>query len=453
MFDFLIQHTPLLYFTQSLWRDEAYSILVAQRPLGTTLAKLSFEPPVYYILLHYWMKLFGNSEIATRSLSFLGFALATIVVIVWAEKLFRRHWLSWYLPVFFFFNPMLLYYAFEVRTYGWYIFFTTLSYYSYHQKRWVLLVLSTVLGFYTHTYFIFVPLSQTAHWFLSERKKVLTLLKTHGFKAFVGIPFVRSGLVALAVMMPWLWKMVGETAKLRESWYFPVNIQLVASALGNMFLGYEGTPGHLWRPTAYLSAALLVVFALAMRPTKTRTRNAYFLMAIVLPLVIVVGVSFIKPMFVNRYLIPVTIAEVLLLVSSIESIRSSLWQRLAAATLLAGVLAFNLWYPSKHAKVDIRASLRQIRVMLGPGDIILARSPLVFFESIYYSPDPARVFLYNPHRVAFPWYVGDSIVSSSQMTDTFPSYPARAFLVYEDGSFDISYTLALPLAGGRKTAK
>ena len=88
MLNFLLNHSPLLYFTQSFWRDEVFSVLVAQQPISSYFTKLSFEPPLYYLLLHGWIKLWGTSEIAARSLSLVGLMLATIVVIHWAEKLF-----------------------------------------------------------------------------------------------------------------------------------------------------------------------------------------------------------------------------------------------------------------------------------------------------------------------------------------------------------------------------
>ena len=104
MFQFIIQHSPLLYFTQSLWRDEVYSLYMAAKPIPFFVSHLSFEPPFYYLLLHFWIQLFGMSEIAGRSLSFVAFGGATVIVIFWAEKLFKKHWLSWWLPVFFLFS-------------------------------------------------------------------------------------------------------------------------------------------------------------------------------------------------------------------------------------------------------------------------------------------------------------------------------------------------------------
>ena len=439
MMNWLLNHSPLLYFTQSLWRDEAFSVLVAERPLSFLVTKLGFEPPVYYILLHFWMKIFGNGEIAIRSLSLLAMTLATIVVIHWAEKLFKRSFLSWYLPVFFFFNPMLLYYAFEVRTYAWMVLFTVLSFFFYSEKKWKHYTLATILGFYTHTYFLFVPVAQAFHWVFLHRDKFRRRSLTGLWKE----PMVRSLTVSAAVIAPWLWKVAREASMLKHAWYFPVNFNLVKSVLGNMFLGYEGTPWYAWQYTAWLSLIILALFGIAAADKKKRERNTLFLFGVFIPLIIVIGVSFIKPLFVNRYLIPVTVAQVFLVAAALEAIRNATIRKLTASVFLLSVIGFNLWYPKEHAKLDIRTTLSQVNELAGPNDVTLAETPLIFFESIYYSEDRSRVFLYNPNNVAFPWYVGGIIVSDDQMAQDLPMYPVRAFLVHEDGSFSISYRAPL----------
>lgn len=435
MINFLLQHSPLLYFTQSFWRDEAFSVLVAERPITFLITKLGFEPPVYYILLHVWMKIFGNGEIAVRSLSLLAMTLATIVVIKWAEKLFGRHFLSWYLPVFFFLNPMLLYYAFEVRTYAWIVLFTVLSLSYYSEKRWHGFTLATILGFYTHSYFLFVPFTQAAHWVLTHPK----MLKRRTLKGWWKEPAVRSFAIAALAIAPWLWKVAQEAMRLKQAWYFPVNGNLVMSVIGNMFLGYEGTPWYLWKYTAYFSILLLGLFILSLSPKATRARNLLFFLMVFIPLTLVIGVSFVKPLFVNRYLIPVSVAQVFLVVFAIEAIRKTILQRLVAFAFLLFVIGFNLWYPAEHAKLDIRSTFTHVNALIGQNDVIYAQSPLVFFESIYYSSDRSRVFLYNPYNVAFPWYVGDIIVSPENMAQDLPMYPTRAFLIHENGTFTITY--------------
>lgn len=437
MIDFLLHHTPLLYAIQSLWRDEAFSILVAEKPLSFIYLHLGFEPPVYYTLLHFWMKIFGQSEIAARSLSLVGFVLATYVIIVWSEKLFKKHWLSWFLPVFFFLNPMLLYYAFEVRTYAWYTFFAVASMYLYTQKNWPWYVAASVLGFYTHDYMIVLIFAQGVHWLFVD----YGIHNIRRIKKLVVQPMFRSFAAVGILTAPWLVKIALEAHRLKSSWYFPVNFQLVGSVLGNMFLGYEGTPWYLWKYTPYLSAILLTLFILALLPKATRKRNLFLFFAALIPLVVIVGISFAKPLFVNRYLVPVSAAEVLLVGLGIASMRRRAIQALVAVLFLAFVVWFNLWYPPQHAKLDIRTSMLQVNALRGKQDVVFAESPLIFFESIYYSSDRNKVFLYNPGGSPFPWYVGDVIVSPSQMAKDLPTYPSRAFLIHENGTFDIVYNV------------
>ncbi len=439
MLQFLFQHTPLLYFTQSVWRDEAFSVLIAIRPISFIVTHVSFEPPFYYILLHFWIKIFGQSEIALRSLSLAAFALATAIVIAWSEKLFRKHWLSWWLPIFFFFNPMLLYYGMEGRTYGWYILFATLSLWAYTERRWVLFTFATILGFYTHSYFLIVPFAQCAHYLFSHKKELFH----HGPKILFRDPFIRAGIVAAVFIAPWFVVLVHEASIFKQLWYFPVDANLVGSVLGNLFLGYEGTPWYLWTFTKILSFLILGFSFFALRSKKNRTTVWLLLAQMYLPLIIVIGISFFKPLYVNRYVIPVSIAEVFIITLAIFRIQNATVQKIIAGLFLLFILVFNIWYPDKHAKLDIRTTLQQINAVKTKTDVVMADNPLVFFETIYYSTDRNRVFLYNPDNNPFPWYVGGVLISPSQMVATYPPYPIRAFIVHTNGTFDVVFRRAL----------
>ncbi|MDO8452030.1 MAG: hypothetical protein Q7S76_04145 [bacterium] len=432
LLNFILHHTPILYLTQSVWRDEAFSILLSQKPLWETLPKLTFEPPLYYILLHFWIKIFGSSEIAVRSLSLLGFSLSILLVILWSEKRFRNHWLSWYVPLFFFLNPMLLYYAFEVRAYGWYIFFITASSFAYSEKRWKWYAISGILGFYTHVYMGILIGVQTLHHILTERHALMKMFRD---------PMIRAlGIIGIFTI-PWLIRIFFDLTKLRNSWYFPVDAQLVRSVLGNLFVGYEGTPGGYWGYTAILSILFLVLCLVAWRSPHHKNSTRYFILASTLSPLFVIGISLIKPLFVNRYVIFITVSEICVIAFALEQIKPSIVQKLLAGLLLCFVVFINLWYPSKHPKLPIRATINEIETLKQPTDLIFANSPLIFFETIYYSKNKNSVYLYNPSGSAFPWYVGDIIVSDSQMRDKLSRYPIRSFVVNEDGTYDVRYDL------------
>jgi mannosyltransferase len=446
--DFILKNTPLLYLTQSLWRDEAFSVLTSEGSILSFIGKLNFEPPVYYVLLHFWIKLFGTSEIAVRSLSLVSFLLATCIVVFWAEHVFKKHWIAYLTPFLFFFNPMLLYYAFEVRAYGVLMFFATLSLYAYSTKRYKLLAVANIFAFYTHSFALFIPLVQLLHYGITH----LTTKHFFTLKHLVKDHFLRSFIIWTLAISPWMVILLQEFAKSRQGWYFPVDLQLVLSVLGNMFTSYDGTPGNHWQYTRLLSLFLLPVLLFNLKDKKNRIETTYLNMAIFVPLIIVIGVSFIKPLFVNRYLIFVTIAQIMAISYTIYTIKHKYAQILLAAVFIILTAGINLYLPAKKPKLDIRSTLYEANAIRTNKDILLVTSPLIFFEAQYYTRDRSRVYLYNPDNVAFPWYVGDSAFDKKQMTTQLPEYPTRAVVVGMDQSISIQYRLPPQSSFSKHTA-
>ena len=246
-------------------------------------------------------------------------------------------------------------------------------------------------------------------------------------------------------MAPWLSLVITRGTRATDTWYFPVDLQLVKSVLGNVFLGYEGTPWFLWKNTQFLSLVLLIFFLLTLKSSRERRRNLFFLFMVFIPLTVVIGISLVKPLFVNRYLIPVAAAEVFLLVFFLEIISPDLFKKLLAAGYLVLAIGFNLWYPAEHPKVDVRRAIREVNFLKGKDDLIYAESPLVYFETLYYSRNRQQVYLYNHHNSPFPWYLGEGIFSRERSAADFPSYPVRAFVIHENGTFSVAYRTPVTL--------
>lgn len=73
-----------------LWRDELTSWTIAERPLGTMFAtgrRIDGSLLAYYLVLHGWIKLFGDSAVAMRSLSVLAMAGAAVCVTLTGQRL------------------------------------------------------------------------------------------------------------------------------------------------------------------------------------------------------------------------------------------------------------------------------------------------------------------------------------------------------------------------------
>jgi hypothetical protein len=68
----LVFSVALRFWTPSpMWLDEALTVDIARAPLHLIPGLLRHDgaPPLYYVLLHFWMKVFGTSDLGARSLS------------------------------------------------------------------------------------------------------------------------------------------------------------------------------------------------------------------------------------------------------------------------------------------------------------------------------------------------------------------------------------------------
>jgi len=426
--EYLYTHTPLLYFTQSLWRDEAFSVLIAE-PGGWETIKMTavdYNPPLYYLILHFWMKIFGQSEISLRSLSFIFFIALLFVVYQFSRKVFKGKW-PYIVTALAAVNPMLVYYGFEARMYSLYAFLTTASMYFFYTKKWKNYIFFTVCALYTQPFTVFVPMAQGVYLFLTKKldKRMFLNLIT---------PFL--------FYLPWIYVILQQFQRSGQMWIYPINLNLIGSVLGNLFIGYEGTPWFLWTYTKIFSLLMVIIFAAAMVKKDQRRKNLLFFLWLFVPLTLVLGISYFKPIFVNRYVITVSVAEIFLLVLGILTIPWKKIRILSTVFLLSLSVFFLIYLPAFIKKVNIRNTFALVNKLARSDDLILARSPLVFFESLYYSQDRSRVFLYNPNRVQLPGYLGITLIPISKQTDTFPTYPKRAFMIYENGDFELNSYLS-----------
>ena len=115
----------------SYWLDELYSVTVygtANETISGAMNRVtrSVQLPLYYFVLYIWMAIFGDSEIATRSLSNLFIIGATICLFLTIRKLYGP-WLGVIVSLVFTLMFTTTYYGMETRGYAQSIFLTSLS--------------------------------------------------------------------------------------------------------------------------------------------------------------------------------------------------------------------------------------------------------------------------------------------------------------------------------------
>jgi hypothetical protein len=139
--------------------DEAINVLAATNKspfdLLTKYSLGDFHPPLYHVILYFWIKFFGNSEIAVRLPSVIFGLLTIYLTFLISELVFNnktislfKHKLSLkFLPALFLtFSGLHLYYSQEARMYSLAAFLTTLAIYVHLIKSHSLIrIVSIVL--------------------------------------------------------------------------------------------------------------------------------------------------------------------------------------------------------------------------------------------------------------------------------------------------------------------
>jgi hypothetical protein len=106
-----------------LWLDESQSVAIARLPLsghGTTLIeglRQDGSPPLYYLLLHGWIAVFGEGDRTVRGLSFV-LNLACIPPLWLLARRVVGHRAAWVAVLAFVTSPFAAYYASETRMYS-----------------------------------------------------------------------------------------------------------------------------------------------------------------------------------------------------------------------------------------------------------------------------------------------------------------------------------------------
>lgn len=142
--------------SQELWLDEAESWRIAASPdvVGSVLPNNT--PPLYYLLLHAWIGVFGDGRTALRLLSAVEGTLFVAAVMLWARTLFTRRvalWTGLWAAV----APMEIYYSQEARAYAQLTLLLAVTYTcvgnaaARNQRRWWLgAVGAATAALYTH---------------------------------------------------------------------------------------------------------------------------------------------------------------------------------------------------------------------------------------------------------------------------------------------------------------
>lgn len=397
---------------QSLWFDEIYSVLLAEHSWREiiSLTAEDVHPPLYYLLLKAWMSLFGDSDLAIRSLSavFLGLSVAGAGLL--ARRLFGAKTALLMLP-FVVFAPFLLRYGFEVRMYSFVSFIGVASSYvlvrlvdennkTNRRRLAVAYSLLVLAGMYSLYFMALVWLAHLA-WvaWLAYKDRNWQIIK----------PAVVAYTGAFMLFLPWLCVFISNLISSQESTISPVTHSL---SLDNL-IGIV-TFLFLYRPPWWFSAGVVAtiigvivsviylgVSAYKKASGEERRYLGLLLAYFMVPVVALVIITQPIPIYLERYVAHFAIGGYMALgvAAALLLRRGILVQKIVPAfigvVLLAGCYSlaqygnFNfqrLHTPSVASTVPLLDDCKN-------GTVIYAAGPQIFVELGYYIKDcPVRFF-------------------------------------------------------------
>lgn len=245
-----------------LWYDEAFSGLYAEKglpgmlatTLGSGMEAAAEEHPLgYYLLLWGWMRWFGESPFAIRSLSVLVGVITVAVVFFFTRRLFNPR-LAIYLTFLAAISPFQVHYSQEVRMYALLalcLLLCTWALWEGMQSNrwgwWLIFSLSAAMAQYVHHLAVFylAPLALTPLFFRNWRALGRLVIAAGG---------------AILLYLPWLVHLPGQFAKVQEAyWTQPPGLDRLITTLLS-FITNLPLPGR-WLAGALFISWLLFVLA------------------------------------------------------------------------------------------------------------------------------------------------------------------------------------------------
>jgi mannosyltransferase len=370
------------FISGQLWMDEAITIGISSHPLGQVPGLLRHDgsPPLFYLLLHFWMLAFGMSEAATHALPLL-FGLLTIPVALWAGwSLFGRR-VGLYAAVLFAFNAFLSQYAQETRMYelmGLLGLLATAAFmhaFVFRRRGYLALFIAALaLMLYTHAWGIFYAAASG-----------LTVLLLMRFSERP-LALLRDGLIcyfaAAVLFTPWIPNFIFQATHTGAPWAPPPRFG-APILLSRDVLGGD-------RVTAAMALGTLAGFIGAGLRPRRRSIEAQALWALLAIPILTLALAWIasqfNPAFVARYFAPVLGAILLLVAWGFA--RAGV---LGALALLATVVFLvNPATVAPSYKSDMRDVAAELGPRLHPGDLVVSAQPEQVPLSWYYLPAGLR---------------------------------------------------------------
>lgn len=387
----------LVLQSQSIRLDESQSLWISTK---STFAVLKFTAedvhvPLYNLLLHFWIQIFGNNIYVARSLSLL-FFLINIPILYKFSKNYFNNKVALLTVSLFILSPFIIWFTSETRMYTLFTLVATINNLFFlnlvksNAKAGKLgFFFSTIIGLYTHYFFIFIIVTQIVYilWMFFKDYKAVNVRKL----AYVYIALVVSSFI---FFFPWIAFVINLGFAANSQPVIPTLTTFnIFQTLVNFLFGFQSQNMQsvlvsLW---PIIIITLFVVFT--QRKNIEINNIDYFLLATFLPITLVFLISFIVPIFLTRYLIFVTPTFFLLLSWVLINFPKPLQAYLISGflTILFVLMIYQNVSVYTPAKEDFTSVANYLSDNTNPQDVIVVTPPFTIYPIEYSYKGHSRV--------------------------------------------------------------
>lgn len=369
--------------TQQLWFAEGIAVGMASQSFGGVLhaAYVGGSAPLYYLLLHIWVNLFGTSEGVVRGLSLL-FALLTIPAAGWAGWSLAGPRAAFYGAIVFAFGATLTTYAEQAQPYTLVILLSLIATTAFlhgfaHRRRRYVVVCALALAAALYT--------QGSAGLLLFGMAVAFGVVVRCAEPAQRRALLRDGLLCLAgvivLFIPWLPATIHQIIHATSPWHY---VPLTGASIPGQMVGGERVDGAL------AAAAVIGLGPMLLVRSRRRTPEAVACWALVT--MVIAGLALaavgqlVTTVWTVRFFAPLGAA--LLLLGTLAAAR-------AKVVGLAAILVYIAFSANPAAfAAGHMSNMRQINAELGPrlhvGDLAVVAQPEQTPLAAYYLPAGLR---------------------------------------------------------------
>lgn len=400
----------------SIWFDEAFGAYMIHFNFADIFKYTAADvhPPMFYWLLKLWSMMFGNTELALRSMSVFFGGIAIIFGYLLTNRLFDKKAARISL-LFMVLSPMLVRYGQEMRMYALVAaiglaatYVLTIAVESKKRLPWVIYGILVALGMWTHYLMAIVWL---AHWIWRADCLIGAGIKKGFFKKFFSKQWIMAHVIAVALFLPWIPFFVFQIFNIQTNgfWIPAVTPDTIPNFVTNVIFYQDIGNVTGWLAFGFIIIVVAVVlWSLRMcelllgSKQRQSYRLIFWLAAAPVLLLFLSSMPPLRSSFVDRYLISSVIGIAIFmgvtLGLGLKFMGSKL--RILAIIVMTGFMILgvtNVWHFGNYSKTsDASNNTREIvkAAMDNSKDNepIIADSPWIFYEAVFYATDKHPVY-------------------------------------------------------------